>query len=346
MLIIRKDGSPRRARRHSLTIMIVPGTGEKAFNINLSPAKLRRTIISGVMFGGILFFLIGFSVYSSFQMAELERIRTVNQQQEQQIMELQAFTSGVQSRVERVKELDRQIRRMVGLEDKESSEEPNNGRMDVFEDQSQKDVSAGRSRQAFKYFPSRSGSTLADNASERSAMAYKGLRSTFDLDELKSSLQTLDGDIERQQDGLYKLEKDITARLDYLSSVPSTYPVRGPITSPFGTRRSPFGWRTEFHSGLDIGADYGATVRASAKGEIVFTGWKPGLGRVIEVNHGHGFVSAYCHLSAININVGDKVERGDQIGKVGNSGRSTGPHLHFMVYKDGQLQDPQTYLVH
>jgi murein DD-endopeptidase MepM/ murein hydrolase activator NlpD len=122
-------------------------------------------------------------------------------------------------------------------------------------------------------------------------------------------------------------------------------PFHGDITSRFGTRENPFdGSGVETHKGLDIRAPYGAPVKSMAKGEVIFAGPRGGFGNCIMLKHGNGFETLYGHLSKILVSVGQKIEIGQQIGNVGSTGRSTGPHLHYEVHKNGQKINPESFL--
>ncbi len=117
-----------------------------------------------------------------------------------------------------------------------------------------------------------------------------------------------------------------------------TTPTRGSITSPFGSR-----WGRN-HNGIDIGARIGEPIKASDAGTVVYAGLNGAYGYMIEVDHGNGYTTIYAHSSKLYVNIGDKVDKGDVIAAVGNTGRSTGPHLHFEVRKNGTPQNPQNYL--
>ena len=135
-------------------------------------------------------------------------------------------------------------------------------------------------------------------------------------------------------------------RLIYnISYTPLGYPYPGTITSTFGHRENPFsGEGIETHKGVDIRASWGSPVRAMAKGEVEFAGLRGGFGNCIMIKHGNGFETLYGHLSKILVTVGQKIEIGQQIGNVGSTGRSTGPHLHYEVHKNGEKIDPKNFL--
>jgi murein DD-endopeptidase MepM/ murein hydrolase activator NlpD len=120
-----------------------------------------------------------------------------------------------------------------------------------------------------------------------------------------------------------------------------TWPVKGPITSPFGTRNDPFSGKPgQFHSGLDIGVGMGTPIHVPLGGRVSFAAVNGGYGNHVVVDHGNGLQTTYSHLSAIEVRVGEQVSPGQEIGKVGSTGYSTGPHLHFEVKRNGQFLDP------
>ncbi|HJQ83772.1 MAG TPA: M23 family metallopeptidase [Candidatus Binatia bacterium] len=131
---------------------------------------------------------------------------------------------------------------------------------------------------------------------------------------------------------------------DASHGVPTLWPVRGLVTSPFGTRLSPWGEGPEMHAGLDISAGYGNPVAAAGPGEVVFAGRDGGYGGLVVVDHGGRVHTLYGHLSALYVREGQKIRGGQTIGAVGASGRATGAHLHYEVRVNGAPVDPRRYL--
>jgi hypothetical protein len=129
-----------------------------------------------------------------------------------------------------------------------------------------------------------------------------------------------------------------------LSFAPNLWPVEGRISGSFGERIDPFNGEGAFHRGVDIHADYGTPIVASADGTVVFADQYSGYGRMIEIDHGHGFLTRYGHMSGFAVANGQVVHRGDIIGYVGLSGRSTGPHLHYEVWVRNTPVNPYKYL--
>ena len=128
------------------------------------------------------------------------------------------------------------------------------------------------------------------------------------------------------------------------SNTPSLWPVIGHLTGGFGERMDPFSGEGAFHTGVDISSQYGDGVRVAADGMVVEAGEHSGYGRLVVVDHGSGVTTYYGHLSSYNVIVGQQLKRGDVIGNVGVSGRSTGPHVHYEVRINGAPVNPLRYL--
>ncbi|HET9768716.1 MAG TPA: M23 family metallopeptidase, partial [Thermoanaerobaculia bacterium] len=128
-------------------------------------------------------------------------------------------------------------------------------------------------------------------------------------------------------------------------------PIRKPVTgepdlsSGFGMRIDPFLRSPAMHTGLDMRAETGDPVRATANGTVTIAGWQGGYGKMVEIDHGNGLTTRYGHLSSTAVQAGQRVHRGDVLGYVGNTGHSTGYHLHYEVVKDGQAVNPLGYIL-
>jgi murein DD-endopeptidase MepM/ murein hydrolase activator NlpD len=130
-----------------------------------------------------------------------------------------------------------------------------------------------------------------------------------------------------------------------LASTPSIWPTKGWMSSRFGYRISPFTGKKEFHKGIDVAARMSAPIVAPADGMVSFTGRDGGYGRVVTVRHGYGLMTKYAHLKKALVKKGQRVKRGETIALVGNSGRSTGPHLHYEVHLNNMAVDPLRYIL-
>ena len=140
-------------------------------------------------------------------------------------------------------------------------------------------------------------------------------------------------------------EKYLKKISNSLSHIPLGMPFTGKITSSFGHRENPFGgYGVETHRGMDIKGPMGAPVKSMAKGKVVFSGIKGGYGNCIILEHGSGFETLYGHLSKVTVRSGQKIDIGQQIGNIGSTGRSTGPHLHYEVHQNGKRINPISFL--
>ncbi len=137
---------------------------------------------------------------------------------------------------------------------------------------------------------------------------------------------------------------DLDRRAELLGATPSIWPARGALSATFGMREDPFGRGRAAHTGIDISADKGQPVYATADGTVQSAGWNGDYGNVVAINHNFGLVTRYAHLSAFSVWPGERVERGQVLGQVGATGRATGPHLHYELLVNGQLTNPLALL--
>jgi hypothetical protein len=148
-----------------------------------------------------------------------------------------------------------------------------------------------------------------------------------------------------REQGVLELWESLRERQSLLAATPSIKPTRGWFTSKFGYRISPFTSRPVMHNGIDIAAAPGSPIVAPADGIVSFAGYDPGYGKLVSIDHGYGVVTRFGHTSQIFVEVGQKVSRRDVIASVGNTGRSTGPHLHYEVRVNNVPVDPYNYVL-
>lgn len=159
-----------------------------------------------------------------------------------------------------------------------------------------------------------------------------------DLSRMASRVSELDG-------ALKSVEARLQQQAHWISSTPAITPVKGIFTSGFGYRSDPLTHGRGVHQGVDISAPTGRPVRSSADGVVVRAGNMGALGQAVFVAHGFGLTTRYGHLSKIEVRPGQRVKRGDLVGLVGNTGRSTGSHLHYEVRQDGEPVNPLAYIL-
>jgi murein DD-endopeptidase MepM/ murein hydrolase activator NlpD len=141
------------------------------------------------------------------------------------------------------------------------------------------------------------------------------------------------------------VEKSLAAQAEQLALTPTITPTLGVLTAGFGQRSDPFTGEPERHTGIDISTPAGNRIYAPANGTVVRVEWQHGYGRTVEDSHGYGLSTLYGHLEAARVAEGQRIHRGDLIGLVGSSGRSTGPHLHYEVHVAGKPVDPLSYVL-
>lgn len=141
-----------------------------------------------------------------------------------------------------------------------------------------------------------------------------------------------------------RLQETVDLYTHRLQHTPSIWPVEGRVTSHYGVRRHPISGRTHVHAGIDIGVPTGTPVAATADGVVVAAKMDGGYGLVVTIDHGYGLTTLYAHNSSLKVKAGDAVTRGQVIALSGNTGVSTGPHVHYEVRVNGEPVDPRAYL--
>lgn len=198
--------------------------------------------------------------------------------------------------------------------------------------------------------------SLIDSASTATRARYQTAQSLIrglglDIGRFsRSSRPAMGGPLERigAEDGVHDLYEAWNS-LAELGRAAASIPGRVPVsqfnyTSNFGVRYDPFNGGAAMHAGVDMAGSYGEPIVSTAEGVVVKAGWASGYGNMVEVDHGRGITTRYGHMSRVQVKIGDRVTAGDQIGKMGSTGRSTGTHLHYEVRVDGQAVDPMPYL--
>jgi murein DD-endopeptidase MepM/ murein hydrolase activator NlpD len=201
---------------------------------------------------------------------------------------------------------------------------------------------------------------ILDRAAERSASRDGAIVAETGLDPARLSLPYGEGGVggpfipveattPALDPALLRVARDV-ATAERLKALMSFVPLRMPlsgdpsVTSPFGYRADPFLGRLALHPGVDLAEAYGADIHAAAAGRVVHAGLAGGYGNMVEIDHGNGLATRYAHMSDVLVEEGQEVDKGAVLGKLGSTGRSTGPHLHYEVRVDGEPVDPERYL--
>jgi murein DD-endopeptidase MepM/ murein hydrolase activator NlpD len=168
---------------------------------------------------------------------------------------------------------------------------------------------------------------------------------TINSDDLQNKLDELSTLFDQQSEQLSLLEDVYLVRESITSAIPQGSPVpTGWISSGYGYRTDPFNGKRTMHKGIDIAGKSGSEILAVADGIVMWTGRKHGYGKMIDIDHGNGYISRYAHNKKLIVTVGDRIKKGDVIALMGSTGRSTGPHVHFEILRDGKVLNPYNFV--
>ena len=294
------------------TLMVISRTNSAVRKISLPRFLISSFFV--VFFAAILLSLYFIYDYASIKRdrAELVRLREQNKEQSQQVQDLALRVDEFSDRMEELRQVDTKIRILASHQ-------------------------IGRN----KKLPLGIGGA---------ASTETRLKELLDQDQhkliygMRKNITALNEDANYREKSFNELLAFLHEQKSILAATPSIWPVKGWITSGFGPRESPFSSGVEFHKGIDIATRYGKEVLATADGLVIDASYHSQDGNLVRIDHGHGLVTAYCHLSKITAKYGMRIKRGDVIGYVGDTGRSTGSHLHYAVFVNRVPVNPQRYL--
>jgi murein DD-endopeptidase MepM/ murein hydrolase activator NlpD len=362
----RKKTKEKKKKPSSLTMMIIPnthGTAVKSYNVPMWLVKCC-VAISATCVLIVGYFVTGY-FYLNYVARENEELKQINMAQAKEIKELKGITGDMAQKLQALIKLDSEIRAKVGLT------------KGVKEEKAVRVLESSRSFGRYQFMtmglggpgtnqiqlpqnamipyiaeePADTGLVSANDqqvSEQQEVMELPALEGEMDtLEELKEQLAQMDALLTQQAENIDKLKNDVEKQLAYENARPTAWPMMGRLTSPFGWRKNPYSHRgSEFHPGIDLAGPYGTPIRAAADGVVTFAGWKAGWGKNILISHGYGYVTQYAHNSSLLVKEGDKVKKGQIIARLGSTGRSTGPHLHFGVAKNGKWINPLNELKH
>ncbi|MFV2082661.1 MAG: M23 family metallopeptidase [bacterium] len=296
------------------TVMILPDETTKVRRYRVPRLIVRSLLAAAVVL--TLIFAIGIADYFLVknQVTELVRMRLETRQQKQQLITFAKTINDLQSEMNRLRNFDTKLRVMADLDGVIYPEQF----MGI----------GGENPEPFN--PMETEISFQDKAL---------------IDNMTRGLTRLMTEATIQERSFQELIGYLEDQKSLLASTPSIWPVRGWTTSSFGYRTSPFTGRREMHKGVDVATRTGTPIIAPADGIVIFAGREGGFGNMVVLDHGYGLVTRYAHNSTIDVKRSQKVNRGDVIAKVGNTGRSTGPHLHYEVLVNGVAVNPTRYIL-
>ena len=329
----------------SYTILLVPDRDAKVKKIRLEHRMLVRV---GVCFGLVVLALIG-ALAHYFQIvgkvAENELIREENLTLQNRWREAEQKFSHINDELDRVKRLNANLRHITSLNDpdrKLSMPQPEPGQATPTEY-----VGGGIATE-----PAQSGmgavgmgKPLPAGGEGRMIADGDAKPASGDEPDLLKQLDSLGKKVKAQEQEARALKSYFEDQQALLASAPSIWPVRGWVTSDYSARLDPYTGERVMHEGIDVATSMGTPVRAPADGTVVFAGQEGGYGHVLVLDHGYGLKTRYGHLQRIDVKVGEKVKRGQFVAAVGNTGRSTGPHLHYEIRVNGVPDNPRKFIL-
>lgn len=355
---------PRKKEKQPLTIMIVPHSGRSPISLRIAPWVTPLVLVILVALLVLAASFVGSYYRLQGQLEELQRerqmeasrqreMRTTILSQQDEVRDLSAEVEQLEADLMEIERISNEIRALIGVEevDVTSTPEPSSSRVDGPFDPSTS-LRAGRASSAGlgggSPYPSVDYSPFARSMAVVSAASQHvqdmSLLLPFTLQEQQILREQV---LER----LLKIEpikrhdpEALEAELRLLAAAPTRWPVdvEARITSGYGPRE--FKGKPEFHTGIDIGVWYSTEVKATKAGKVVFGGWLPRYGWTVEIEHEMGYSTIYAHNRYYFPDAGDEVEEGEVIALSGDSGDTTGPHLHYEIRLNGKPVDPMKYL--
>jgi septal ring factor EnvC (AmiA/AmiB activator) len=325
----------------SYTILLVPDRDAKVKKIRLEHRMLVRVAVCAALVALALIGALAHYFTVVGKVAENELIRAENLELQNRWREAEQKFAHINDELDRVKRLNANLRHITSLNDpdrKLNMPQPEPGQA------APEFVGGGIATE-----PATSGmGPIGKIAGGEGRMIADGdakaVAAEQDQDLLKS-LDNLDKKVKAQEQEARSLKSYFEDQQALLASAPSIWPVRGWVTSDFSVRLDPYTGERVMHEGIDVAASSGTPVRAPADGTVVFSGLEGGYGHVLVIDHGYGLKTRYGHLLRIDVKVGEKVKRGQFVAAVGNTGRSTGPHLHYEVRVNGVADNPRKFIL-
>ena len=309
----------------------------------------KRTLKRSLQAAGLVALLLSFGLvdYVRVRMdhAELVRLRVETGEQRARIAKFDSTVSEVESRLARLAEFERKVRTIANLPGQaaaggEDVEKVGDGEGGDLEE----DLQGSNTLDDEELVAEPATGDPVPRQSAGGAAARTGAPGDDRVSLLRLEAERLGHVAAGQELSLGELIAQLEDKHHHLISSPAIWPTKGWLTSRFGQRISPFTGLRQFHSGIDIAGEMGTPVIAPARGRVSFVGDKGPLGRAIVIEHGYGVRTHFGHNSEITVRVGQEVERGQVIAKLGSTGRSTGPHLHYGVEVKGRSMNPLDFI--
>ena len=298
-------------KKRAFNIFIVPEDPSKIKKFKI-PILSRRVVLSVF---SIFFLMVSFFVYDYTRLKlksyELQGLRKENIEQKLQLQTFYTKMSDMELQINKLRQFDRKLRIITNLEPP---------------------VGQGQ------YLG------IGGPSYEDVLPSTKGAKDEL-VKRMYEDMNLLTEEVKKQEKSFNELHEHLLKQTSALSSTPAIMPVHGWVTSGFGYRTSPFSGLKDKHEGLDIANAIGTPVVAPGDGIVLRVDRDPAIGKMLVINHGYSIVTRYGHLSEVYVGIGKRVKRGDKIAAVGNTGKTTGPHLHYQIEENGVPVNPDKYIL-
>jgi len=287
-----------------LTFMIVPHSTRKPITLDLS---------KGFIFSLVIIF-VGIIVWASLIIHKQIDYWSMISENKVLTKETEYFAKEMlktRQMADDLREMDRELKKLIGLKNKKNI------------------IQSG-------------GPSVSELENITKYLTEKNLSIT--PQEFKEHFSALQNETKELKNSFYETSEFIKNEKSRWAATPSMFPCYGRISCPFGPRIHPIKGHKEIHLAIDIAADRGVPIKASAAGEVILASWQPGYGKLVVIEHNWGFMTRYGHCSSIIVEQGQKIKKGQIIAYVGSTGYATAPHLHYEVWKNSVAQNPQKYL--
>ena len=298
--------------KESYAVVIIPHPTSRSYRFSLTKKTVR--FLTGILLLGVIF-TSGFVIHYVSLIQDAAEFRTLRKETALQHRQLQTFAAemlDLKKQLGRLNEMDAKLRVIAGINP-----------------------------------PTRVATVLGMGGAEITGLSEIeiGIHPKMLTRKVEDEIKLLKKEASYQEVSFEDLAQDMRERQSVWNSTPSVWPVKGWLSSGFGKRISPFTGRLTMHNGVDIATRQNSPIIAPAEGIVNHEGYHRLLGRFIKISHGNGMQTLYGHLAKSNVRIGQKVKRGDVIGYVGNTGISTGPHVHYEVMVNGLPVNPLRYVI-
>lgn len=318
-----------RKKEKNYSIIIVTGATSTNKEFNISSKLIKNSIIAFI----VLLLVFGFIIFDyltiSFDKEKMKRLERDNAEKAELITELSSTIEDIQAKLKNMAIYKDRISIAMGLTS------PN----------ALKEVGTGGPIDNFTNDIESPNSKVLNKKGKVPNQPLKNPQPKQPAEDILKRTQVIQKEAARIESTLKFIESVMKEQKVRLASTPSIWPTKGYLTSPFGYRIHPFTGKRSFHNGQDIATQYGNKVLATADGVVLVAERRDYYGRLMIIDHGFGFNTWYGHLASFVVKEGDRVQRHQVIGYVGNSGRSNAPHLHYEVRYLGKPQNPMNFII-